>query len=211
MIVLTFVGVFLFNLAPAFTPPTWMLLAYIEIAYHPNHALLAAVGAVAATCGRLLLANCATVFVRNRLLSAGTISNVNVIAGQLRAHPTATFAGFLFYAFSPLPSNQLFIAYGLTDLPLAPIALPFLLGRLVSYSFWILTASQVSNRLAVESLVTRRFFGAYFIAVQVVTLLMVVIFTRIDWRILPSKRRLRWVERGQSRRRADATTTTAHR
>ena len=26
--------IFVFNLAPAFTPPTWAVLSYIEITYH---------------------------------------------------------------------------------------------------------------------------------------------------------------------------------
>jgi hypothetical protein len=193
VVILIFVGIFLFNLAPAFTPPTWMVLSYIEVVHHPNHLVLALVGAVAATCGRLLLARGSTVLVRNRCLSVRTIGNVNVITEQLRQHQTLTFGIFLFYAFSPLPSNQLFIAYGLTGLGLKLIAVPFFLGRLVSYSFWIFTASEVSERLAVESLTTRRFFGAYFVVVQILTLAMVFVFTRIDWSAFVRERRLRWL------------------
>ena len=57
-----------------------------------------------------------------------------------------TFGTFLGYSISPLPSNYLFIAYGLTSLPIAFVALPFFVGRLVSYGFWLKTASTISDR-----------------------------------------------------------------
>jgi hypothetical protein len=193
VILLLFVGIFLVNVAPAFTPPTWMVLSYVEVMYHPNHLLLVAAGTVAATAGRLVLARLSTLFLRNGVLAKRTVANVDVIREQLVRHRRITFNVFLFYAFGPLPSNQLFIAYGLTGLPLRSIALPFFLGRAASYSFWIVTASEISHRFAVESLQPRRFFGAYFVVVQVLSLLVVYAFTRIDWRRLIAERRLRWI------------------
>jgi hypothetical protein len=191
VIILVFCAIFLFNLAPAFTPPTWMVLSYIQVVYHPNGLLLAAAGAVAATCGRLLLARLSTLVIRNRFLSQKTVANLNVIKEKLQAHRALTFNIFLFYAFGPFPSNQLFIAYGLTSLPLKLIALPFFLGRLASYLFWIVTASGVSHHFAVDSLRSRRFFSAYFVAMQVLTLVVVYVFTRLDWRALIVERKLR--------------------
>jgi len=38
------------------------------------------------------------------------------------------------FAFSPLPSNVLFLAYGLTTAPLHLLAIPFFIGRMVSYA-----------------------------------------------------------------------------
>jgi hypothetical protein len=192
-IVITFLSVFAFNLAPAFTPPTWMVLAYIAAVHHPARLLLAVVGAVAATCGRMMLARCSTWLVSHRLLASRTIENLNVVSEQVRSHERMTAGAMLFYAFSPLPSNQVFIAYGLLGLPLKTVALPFLLGRFVSYSFWIFTASEVSQRLAVQSLKTGRFFGAYFVVGQVVTLVLVYVFTKIDWRTLIAERKLKWL------------------
>lgn len=193
MILLIFVGIFLLNLAPAFTPPTWMALSYIQVMYHPNPVALAAGGAVAATCGRLLLAKLSTVFLRNGLLSERTVRNVDVIRDQMLRHRAATVGFFLFYAFGPLPSNQVFIAYGLTGLRLRLVVLPFLVGRLASYAFWIFTASEISHRMAVNSLRTTQFFGAYFVIVQVASLLVVYLFARIDWKRVISEHRIHWL------------------
>jgi hypothetical protein len=190
---LTFLLVFAFNLAPALTPPTWMVLAYIAVVHHPARLVLAAVGAAAATCGRMMLARCSTWLVRHRLLAARTIDNLDVVAEQVRRHKRMTSGAMLFYAFSPLPSNQVFIAYGLLGLRLMTVALPFVLGRFVSYSFWIFTASQVSERLAVQSLKTGQFFGTYFVVGQVLTLVAVYLFTKIDWRASIAGRNLKWL------------------
>jgi hypothetical protein len=189
-----FLIIFLFNLAPAFTPPTWMLLSYIQITYHPNFLALAVVGAVAATLGRLLLARLADVIVRDRFLNKKTITNLNVVKEHLQSRPTLTFSIFLFYAFSPLPSNQLFLAYGLTDLSLKLIALPFFIGRFLSYLFWIVTASAVAHTLAAQALLSGGFVKTYFIIVQILTLVLVYLFTKIDWRSLFEKGKVSWLK-----------------
>ncbi len=199
VMLLTFLFVFAFNLAPAFTPPTWMVLSYIAVVHHPARLGLAIVGAIAATCGRMMLARCSTWLVRRRLLAARTIENLNVVSDQVRLHGRMTAGAMLFYAFSPLPSNQVFIAYGLLGLPLKTVALPFLFGRFVSYSFWIFTASEISQRVAVQSLKSKQFFSGYFVVGQVLTLVGVYVFTRIDWQALFHDRKLKWLARHPAR------------
>ncbi len=194
LLIYIFVSIFVFNLAPAFTPPTWMLLSYIQITYHPNFFALALVGALAATAGRLLLARLAALIVRDRFLSRRTIANLNVVKTQLQQRKRLTFSIFLFYAFSPLPSNQLFLAYGLTDLDLSLITLPFFIGRFTSYLFWIITASTVAHTLASRVLLSGGFIKSYFLVVQTLTLVLVYVFTRIDWRVLFEKRKLTWLK-----------------
>lgn len=194
LLIYVFLIIIVFNLAPAFTPPTWMLLSYIQITYHPHFFPLALIGAIAATLGRLLLAKLADVIVRNRFLSQETISNLNVIKDQLQKRPKLTFSIFLFYAFSPLPSNQLFLAYGLADLDLKLIALPFFIGRLTSYLFWIVTASTVAHTLASKLLLHGGFIKFYFLIVQALTLVFVYVFTQIDWRVFFEKRRITWLK-----------------
>lgn len=105
----------------------------------------------------------------------------------------ATFGVFLFYAFSPLPSNYLFIAYGLTTMELKLIALPFFLGRSVSYTFWGLTSSAVSRHIAMESTRTLPYLSAYFIVSQLVLLYLIYLFTRVDWRTLFLEKKFRLI------------------
>ncbi len=194
LLIYIFLIILVFNLAPAFTPPTWMLLSYIKITYHPHFLALALTGALAATIGRLLLAKLADVVIRDKFLNQQTIANLNVLKEKLQERKRLTFSIFLFYAFSPLPSNQLFLAYGLTRLDLSFIALPFFIGRFVSYTFWIVTASAVAHTLASRVLLSGGFIKSYFLIVQTLTLVLVYVFTRIDWRILFEKRKITWLK-----------------
>src|SRR5947207_2060465 len=133
-----FVVVFFLNVIPAFAPPTWMALSWIGFSHPDSNAFIVAlVGACAATAGRLLLAKLSRVVIRQRFLRDQTRDNNDTIKTALEQYPTLTFSAFLIYAFGPFPSNYLFIAYGLTALKLRFVAVPFFLGRFVSYSFWV--------------------------------------------------------------------------
>ncbi len=190
-----FAVVFVLNVVPIFAPPTWSVLSFIAIRYNSNIVLLAVVGAVAATLGRLVLAKLSTVIVRQKILSDDTRKNIDAVKERLESKKKLTFSILLFYAFSPFPSNHLFIAYGLTALKLKLIAIPFLLGRVVSYAFWAFTASSVAQLLNYESVTSKSFFSYYFVASQLFGLATIYVFTRIDWRRVFAEKRLRWRRR----------------
>jgi hypothetical protein len=187
-----FLVVLVLNVIPDFAPPTWTVMSFIAIRLNPNIIVLAVIGAVAATLGRIVLARLSTVIVRQRFLSRGARENIDAVKTRLESNRKLTFTLFLFYAFSPLPSNHLFIAYGLTALELKLIAFPFLIGRVVSYMFWAFTASRVARVLSDESMATKSFFSYYFIASQLFGLLVIYVFTKIDWSLLFREKKLRW-------------------
>jgi membrane protein YqaA with SNARE-associated domain len=190
-----FLVVFVLNVVPILAPPTWSVLSFIAIRFSSNIILLAVVGAVAATLGRLVLAKLSTVIVRQRFMSDETRKNIDAVKERLERNSKMTFGAILFYAFSPFPSNHLFIAYGLTALKLKLIAIPFLLGRVVSYAFLAFTASSVAQMLDYESVTSRSFFSYYFVASQLFGLLTIYVFTRIDWDRVFTEKRLRWRRR----------------
>jgi len=192
---LIFLVVFILNVVPMFAPPTWSVLSFIAIRFDPNTIGLAVVGAVAATLGRLVLAKLSRVIVRQKFLSNETKQNIDAVKERLESKAKLTVSLLLFYAFSPFPSNHLFIAYGLTALPLKLIAIPFLLGRVVSYAFWAFTASSVAQLMHYESVTSRSFFSYYFVASQLFGLLTIYVFTKIDWRRVFAEKRLKWRKR----------------
>ena len=187
-----FLVVLVLNVIPVFAPPTWTVMSFIAIRFNPNIIVLAVIGAIAATLGRIVLARLSTIIVRQRFLSRGATENIDAVKTRLESNRKLTFTVLLFYAFSPLPSNHLFIAYGLTALKLKLIAIPFLIGRVVSYTFWAFTASRVARVLSDETLATKSFLSYYFIASQLFGLLIVYVFIKIDWSRLFREKRLRW-------------------
>ena len=191
---LIFLIIFVMNVVPAFAPPTWTVLSYIAVRYQSNVVLLASVGATAATMGRLALARLSNRLIRGKLLSEKIKANVDTIRIQLEGRKKLTAGLLLFYAFSPLPSNHVFIAYGLTAMDLRIIAAPFFIGRLASYSFWALTSSTIVEWAGLGAGKQGFFFSFYFIVGQVLTLLTVYVFTKIDWQRLFSKKRIGWLK-----------------
>jgi membrane protein YqaA with SNARE-associated domain len=178
-----FAIIFVLNSLPAFAPPTWMLVSAIALSRpEANPWLTALMAATAATAGRLVLAKLAFILVRQRWLSTGTKANIDLVRDRLERHRAMTFGAVLAYTCSPLPSNTLFIAYGLTSLPLAPVAAASLLGRFLTYSFWVVMAMEVAHKVVfdVESVVA--YLGGYFVVTQAFMLALVVLFAKLDWR-----------------------------
>ena len=176
-------------------------MSFIGLAIPTNNfILLSFVAAIAATSGRVVLARFSRALVRHKLLSKETRRNVDAIRIGIEHRPTLTFGAFLGYALSPLPSNYLFIAYGLTSLPIAFLSLPFFVGRLASYAFWIRTASTVGDwlDLDVDWFESAPYFIAYYLISQLLLFPAVYAFTRIDWRALFADGRLKWLERRKS-------------
>jgi len=193
-IFLLFLAVFLLNVIPAFAPPTWMVFSFIGFSY-PEHErfLLAIVGATAATAGRICLAKMSQTILRRRVLGETGRANVDAIKGKLKHKKKVTFSLFLFYGLTPLPSNYLFIAYGLTLMDLRWIAIPFFLGRVASYSLWSFTGSAVARRISLESTEAMPYLGIYFLLSQALLLFSVYVFTKIDWQVLFMEKKLRWI------------------
>ena len=194
LLIAVFLIIFALNVVPAFAPPTWTVLSFISIRFDINFLALALLGAVAATCGRVVLAKFSNVIVREKFLNEGTRRNIDSIRNRIQGRPRFTAGAFLLYAFSPFPSNNLFIAYGLTGLRLRLIAVPFFIGRVVSYSFWAFTAAGLARRMDYESIASGSFFSLYFVITQIFTLLILFAFTKVDWEVLFTRRKLKWLK-----------------
>jgi hypothetical protein len=194
LIAFVFLAVYLLNLVPAFAPPTWMVFSFVGFRNGSSHVtLLAVVGAVAATLGRVTLAKMSHVVIRQKLMTRASRENVDAIRQRLAGRRKFTFGLFLFYAFTPFPSNFLFIAYGLTAMDLTLVAVPFFIGRAFSYSFWGLASSAVAQKVPVDYEDAIPYLSFYFILSQVALLSLVYVFTKIDWPALFDERKLKWL------------------
>ena len=188
-----FVAILLLNVIPAFAPPTWMAMSWIGFNQpDADPFVLAIVAASAATIGRLILARCSTWLVRGHLMREADRQNIDVIKVWLERKKAVTAGALLLYAFSPFPSNYLFIAYGLTGLRLWLIGVPFFCGRLASYAVWTHFAQVAHSYLDPEFDLEGGYLGAYFIATQLALLCLVFALMRIDWSFAINEHKLRF-------------------
>lgn len=193
--IVVFAAVYVLNTIPAFAPPTWMVLSLIGF-NHPqfNPLSLALIAAVAATFGRITLARLSQSIIRNKLLNLKTKENIDVLKDELEQRKNQTVSVLLFYSFTPLPSNYLFIAYGLTTLPIRLIAAPFFIGRMVSYAGWAFLGQEAYRTLDINAGLVGGYLGAYFVLTQIGFLLLVYSFTKVDWRAALVEKKFRWLK-----------------
>lgn len=170
--------VFVINLLPAFGPPTWALLVFARFQWPdvPPAALIAG-GALAATSGRLVLA-VGTRKLSGRL-SAERRANLEALGQTLSKSKTGVVASLAVFVFSPLPSAQLFMAAGLADVPLLPLAGAFLIGRSISYTIYVTAATAAQE--TVQRLLSQGLTSPPVIAIQLASLAAVVLMIRVDW------------------------------
>ncbi len=169
--------VFAVNLLPAFAPPTWAVLVWFAVSYHPQPAALVVLGALAAAGGRLVLALGAR-RARGRLSPERTARLGAASDALARSRGGAAAALGLFFL-SPLPSGQLFVAAGLLAVRLRPLLLAFLAGRLVSYSIYVTAGTAAGATLG--GVIGDALRSPLGIALNVAMLLALALLVRLDW------------------------------
>ena len=175
--------VLLFNLMPAFAPPTWAVLILFSLNTDLHSIVIVAVGAVFAGTGRYLLARATGLF-RNRI-SKKSLANLESAQTLLTENTSRKLFTIGMFVLSPLPSAQLFEAAGLMGVRLLPLTIAFFSGRIVTYNFYVFGASELKAH-GIGELVSKEFTSIWAILFQLVMIASVVLLTRIDWkRFLP--------------------------
>jgi uncharacterized membrane protein YdjX (TVP38/TMEM64 family) len=178
--------VFGVNLIPAFGPPTWAVLVYVELNHDVAGVPLVVVGAISAATGRFVLA-LAFRALRERV-PARHRANLEAAGEVLGGSRARSIAGLGLFALSPIPSAQLFEAAGLIGVALLPLTAAFFLGRLVSYSLYVGAAHSAADTSAGQ-LVLDSFRSPWGAVVQLALLAGLVLLTRIDWVAVQRRRR----------------------
>ena len=188
----SYFGIFLLligiNAAPILMPPTWIVLSsFFALDSSLDPLLLALVGATGATIGRLILKNLSSFF--RRFIGKEQESNLDAIGNFLNKKKFGyTLTSFLFAA-TPLPSNMLFVAYGMMRAKSIGLYIGFWVGRLVSYYIMITISEAVLTPLL--ELFEDRIIGI--IVADIVGIGSVIFFTCINWQALLFERKLRFV------------------
>lgn len=178
-------------------PPTWTIMSLVGFNLGLNNESLiifSILAATASTLGRSVLVLFSNKIIRNNFLSEKTKKNVDYLRLKIESKKNIASAFFLLFAFSPFPSGPLFLAYGLTGLRLRIAMVPFFIGRVSSYIFWAITASEVSERITVSNFKSGAYFSVYFIVTQIILIYLVYLFAKIDWKLILSEHKIRLVK-----------------
>ena len=185
-IFLVLIGV---NASPILMPPSWIILtSFYLLDPTLNVVILAMVGATGATIGRFFLKRISVLF--RRFVAEEQKSNLDVIGDYLNQKKYGyVIASFLFGA-TPLPSNMLFIAYGLMRAKRLGIYIGFWFGRTLSYIIMIYSGNAVLTPFL--ELFEDRLTGILLIDGAGIGL--IVLFASVNWTLLITKRKLKFVK-----------------
>ena len=184
-----FLIIFVLSIIPILTPPTWIVVvsAY-SLNDQLNPFLLSTIGATAAVTGRLILLYASTI--GRKAMNEHRKSSLEKLRKYLDKTRYGYLLGTLLFALTPLPSNMLFISFGLMNAKSLGIIAGFWIGRFIVYMIMI-------------SLST--YFVDYFkeilnsdiksiIIIDIIGIVMTLFMLFIDWNILFSERRLVFIK-----------------
>lgn len=177
------------NAAPILMPPTWIVLSsfyLIDPALDPL--LLALVGATGATVGRFILKRASGIF--RKFVAPEQKSNLDMIGNLLNRKKYGYVVASFLFAATPLPSNMLFVAYGLMRAKSLGLYVGFWAGRVLSYYIMISISDIVLTPFL--QIFEDRYIGI--IIADVVGISVVVLFTSINWSLLISQKKLKFVK-----------------
>jgi len=189
----SYLGIFLVilgvNMSPILMPPSWIVLtSFYLLDPNLNILLLAVVGATGATIGRYFLKRISGIF--RKFVGTEQKSNLDVIGKYLNNKKYGyLIASFLFGA-TPLPSNILFITYGLMRVKNIGIYVGFWFGRTISYIIMIYFGNAV----------LRPFFEIFedrlvgILLIDGVGIGMIFLFASINWTVLITERKIKFVK-----------------
>ena len=185
-IFLVLIGV---NASPILMPPSWIVLtSFYLLDPALDIILLSMVGATGATIGRFVLKKISGAF--RRFVGDEQKSNLDIIGDYLNKKKFGyLIASFLFGA-TPLPSNMLFIAYGLMRAKSIGIYLGFWVGRVLSYIVMIYFGNAVLKPFI--EIFEDRLMGILLVDVAGIGIL--VFFASINWSLLITQRKLKFVK-----------------
>ena len=189
----SYAGIFLLlvgvNAAPLLMPPTWIILSsffVLDQSFDPI--VLSLVGATGATIGRFLLKIVSGYF-RN-VVGNQQKTNLDSIGNFLNQKKFGYIISSFLFAATPLPSNMLFIAYGLMRAKSFGLYLGFWLGRVISY-YIMISISKIVLTPFIE-LFEDRDIGI--LVADALGIGLVIFFTCIDWNLLLISRKFKLVK-----------------
>lgn len=189
----SYFGIFLLlvgvNTSPLLMPPSWMVLAsFLALDPSLNLIVMALVGATGATIGRFFLKRISHLF--RRFVGTEQKSNLDIIGNYLNRKRFGYILTSFLFAATPLPTNILFVAFGLMRIKNIGIYIGFWCGRALSYYIML----SISDVVLVPflQLFEDRYTGI--IIADVIGIGSLVLFASIDWGMLITQKKFKFVK-----------------
>ena len=190
---LSYLGIFFLliamNASPILMPPTWIVLSsFYTIDPSFNVLTLSTVGATGALIGRIILMYISRFF--RRFMGTERKSNLDLLADFIKKKKYGYFSASFIFAITPLPSNLLFMAYGIMRVKNIALFAGFWSGRAIAY-YVMISISTVTLKPFLE------LFDDSLVGILITdtsSIAMIVIFACINWNKLITEKKLEFVK-----------------
>ena len=185
-IFLVLIGV---NVSPILMPPSWIVLtSFYLLDPNLNIIFLAVVGATGATIGRYFLKKISGLF--RKFVGEEQKSNLDIIGTFLNKKRYGYIIASFLFAATPLPSNMLFITYGLMRAKSTGIYVGFWFGRVISYIIMIHFGNAVLKPFL--EIFEDRLTGI--LLIDGIGIGVIILFASINWTVLITERKIKFVK-----------------
>lgn len=165
------------NLVPAFMPPTWSVLTIFKITAGLPLLPLTLGGVAMAALGRVALALLSRRY--GEKLPRTDRENAEALGAFVNTHERWREVIVFGYCLAPLPSNPLFIAAGVGDVPLLPVTLAYFCARAIVDTLYVWSVERVSK--SAGGLFLDQLTSWKSLAVQVVSVILLALVFRLPW------------------------------
>ena len=189
----SYFGIFLvligINASPILMPPSWIVLtSFYLLDPTLDVFLLAIVGATAATIGRFVLKKISGLF--RKFIDQEQKTNLDIIGNYLNGKKYGYVIASLLFGATPLPSNMLFITYGLMRAKSLGIYVGFWFGRTISYVIMIYFGNAVLRPFL--AIFEDRLLGI--LLIDGVGIGVIFLFASINWTVLITQKKIKFVK-----------------
>lgn len=150
--------------------------------------LLSVIGASAATLGRFLLMRFSSI--GRKVINDERKSSLNKLKNYLEKKKYGYFLGTMLFALLPLPSNMLFVSYGLMKVRSLQIIAGFWIGRFLVYLLMIYLSTNIL--LSITDKIDLSF--ASLIWIDVAGIIMTILILLIDWNKLIFEKKIGFIK-----------------
>ena len=190
---LSYLGIFLLligiNASPILMPPSWIVLAsFYTVNPELNILGLALVGATGSLIGRVILMYISRLF--RKFMGPERKSSLEGLEQFIKKRRYGFFSLSFLFSISPLPSNMLFMAYGIMKAKCIGIFLGFWSGRVIAY-YVMISISNITVKPFIE-LFHNSIVGI--LVTDVGSIVMIVLFASVNWTKLITTRKLEFVK-----------------
>ena len=190
---LSYLGIFFLlvamNSSPILMPPTWIVLSsFYTIDPSFDILTLSVVGATGALIGRIILMYISRFF--SRFMGTERKSSLDTLAEYMKKKKYGYFSASFLFAITPLPSNLLFMAYGIMRVKNISLFAGFWVGRSIAY-YVMISISTVTIKPFLE-LFDDSLVGV--LVTDISSVVMIIIFACINWNTLITTKKIEFVK-----------------